>query len=113
MLQSSKPVPNDSRLCSLAPEFDPDTNLIRVGGHLRCSEDLELCTIHPVVLDPKHPITQLLIAEYDQKLLHPGPERVFAGIRHHYWILKGRQAIRKHQFSCFECRKLKGNPTTV
>lgn len=36
---------------------------------------------------------------------------MFAGIRRHYWILKGRQAKRKYQFSCFECRKLKGKPT--
>lgn len=63
-----------------------------------------------MVLDPKHHITQLLIKDYDNRLLHPGPERVFAEIRLAYWILRGRQAVKKHQWSCTECRKWRTKP---
>lgn len=110
LLQAEKPLSKQSPLNNLAPEFDYTTNLIRVGGRLRKSEDLDYSTVHPVILDPKNHITQLLIKEYDQRLHHPGPERVFASLRRNYWILRGRQAIRKHQHSCIDCRKWKAKP---
>lgn len=92
-LKAGKPVSTTSRLLTLAPEFDESSQLIRVGGRLRRAEGLELQTIHPVVLDPHHPATKLLIQDYDSKLCHPGPERVFAEMRRNVWILRGREAV--------------------
>lgn len=77
-LQAGKPVAKNSRLITLAPEFETGDQLIRVGGRLRHSSQLEQDAVHPVVLDAKHPITRLLIQDYDRQLHHPGPERVFA-----------------------------------
>lgn len=34
-LKTHKPIPNDSQLLCLAPEWDPVTNVIRVGGRLQ------------------------------------------------------------------------------
>lgn len=51
-----------------------------------------------------------MIKHYDELLFHPGPERVLADIRRKYWILRGRQAIRKHQNQCQTCKKWKANP---
>ncbi|XP_077069937.1 uncharacterized protein LOC143722413 [Siphateles boraxobius] len=102
--------PSNSRLISLAPEIDQSTGLIRVGGRLRRSELLRPDTAHPIVMDPKHPLSQLLIQHYDGKLHHPGPERVFAELRRKYWIIKGREAVRRHQHQCRECRKWRGKP---
>lgn len=53
--------------------------------------------MHPIVLDSHHPVTTLLIKDYDTKLLHPGPERILAEMRRKYWILRGREAIRRYQ----------------
>lgn len=39
-LQTQKPLLHSSRLLSLAPELDPASGLIRVGGRLRQSSDL-------------------------------------------------------------------------
>ena len=61
--------------------------------------------LHPIILAPEHHITQLLVKGYDDHLLHAGPETVFAEIRRAYWILRGRQAIKKHQQLCVEWRK--------
>lgn len=55
-----------SRLLSLAPEYDETVRLIWVGGRLRRSDLLEPDTIHPVVLDPRHKVTQLLIQDIDK-----------------------------------------------
>ncbi|XP_076857121.1 uncharacterized protein LOC143511024 [Brachyhypopomus gauderio] len=111
-LQHDCPIRPSSRLISLSPEYDCTLGLIRVGGRLRKAVDLPKDSIHPIVLAPDHPITQLLVKDYDNRLLHAGPERVFAEIRRAYWILRGCQAIRKHQRHCVECRKWRSKPTT-
>lgn len=109
-LKASRPISKDSQLAALSPEYDNITGLLRVGGRLRHAENLEADAIHPIVLDPAHQIVKLLIQDYDDKLLHPGPERVLAELRRQYWILRGREAIRKHQHSCRECRLWRAKP---
>ncbi|XP_028314116.1 uncharacterized protein LOC114470250 [Gouania willdenowi] len=110
LISSQKPIPSSSRLITLAPEYDSETQLIRVGGRLRRCESLSSDTLHPTVLDPHHAITKLIIANYDSKLAHPGPERVFSELRRRFWILRGREAVRKHQHHCPECRKWRSKP---
>lgn len=78
-----------SPLLSLSPELELVTGLICVGGRLRQSSDIPLNTIHPIVLDPAHATTKLLIKHYNKKLQHPGRERLFAELRRKYWILRG------------------------
>lgn len=112
LLKANKPVRSNSRLLCLSPEFDSETQLIRVGGRLRRVEVLDPATIHPIVLDPHHPYTQLFIKDYDARLLHPGPERVFAELRRRVWILRGREAVKKYQRTCLDCCKWRSKPAT-
>lgn len=60
-LESGKPLPSNSRLLCLAPELDSNTHLIRVGGRLRQISPLEEDNIHPIMLNPQHPLTKLMI----------------------------------------------------
>ncbi|XP_070410955.1 uncharacterized protein [Nothobranchius furzeri] len=110
LLAVGKSISKQSRLIMLAPEYDIAVGLIRVGGRLRRAEDLDLDSMHPIILDPKHHATRLLIKKYDNQLLHPGPERVFAEIRRRYWILRGGESIKRHQYSCVECQKWRASP---
>lgn len=110
LLRAGKPVLSSSRLLTLSPEFDESDKVIRVGGRLRRSAELDYATLHPIVLDPSHPAVKLLIQDYDSRLRHPGPERVFAEIRRTLWILRGREAIRRHQHTCAECHRWKSRP---
>ncbi|XP_073718037.1 uncharacterized protein [Misgurnus anguillicaudatus] len=109
-LKSAKPLPSSSRLLCLAPELDNSTNLIRVGGRLRQISPLAEDNIHPIVIDPHHPLTKLIIKDYDDRLHHPGPERVFSELRRKYWVIRGRAAIRQHQRQCTECQKWRAKP---
>ncbi|KAK7915538.1 hypothetical protein WMY93_011299 [Mugilogobius chulae] len=111
LLSTNKPIPATCRLLTLAPEFDHAAGLIRVGGRLRRSSHLEPETIHPVVLDPHHKVTQLIIQDTDRALCHPGSERLFAELRRKYWILRGREAVKRHQHSCPECQRWRAMPT--
>lgn len=109
-LRENKPLQRSSRLLTLSPALDSTTKLIRVGRRLRHSPSLDTETIHPIVLNPKHKITQLLIQSIDAQLHHSGAERVFAEIQRKYWILRGREAVRRHQRQCTDCRKWRGKP---
>ncbi len=109
-LQMQKPVPSSSRLRTLSPVYDQSLGVIRVGGRLRKAEVLEEDEIHSIVLDPSHPITKLLIKDFDHRLLHAGPDRVFSELRRTYWILRGRQAVKKHQRKFTECVKWRQKP---
>lgn len=109
-LKTQKPVSNHSQLLSLAPEWDTATCLIRVGGRLRRLQNVSAGEINPIVLDPRHPAVKLLIKDMDERLLHPGTERVYAELRRQYWILRGRQAIRHHQLNCSTCQRWRAQP---
>ena len=74
------------------------------------AEELEPGAMYPIVLDPRHTVTRLIIKDYDTRLLHPGPGRVYAEIRRSYWILRGQLAIKKHQWTCIKCRKWRAKP---
>lgn len=65
---------------------------------------------HPIVLDPSHHITKLLIRDFDEKILHSGSERMLAEVRRKFWILRGREAIRQHQRQCVSCQKWRAKP---
>ncbi|KAJ8395309.1 hypothetical protein AAFF_G00032940 [Aldrovandia affinis] len=43
----------------------------------------------------RHVVTKLLIRQVDSDLKHPGAERLFAELRRKFWILRGREAIRR------------------
>ncbi|KAK0156172.1 hypothetical protein N1851_000542 [Merluccius polli] len=107
-LEKGKPIPSDSRLCNLAPELDGD--LIRVGGRRRRASDIDVDTKHPIVLPAKHRVTRLVIKHHDNKVQHAGGERVFAEVRRRYWILHGREAVRRYQRSCMECQRWRATP---
>lgn len=109
-LQNGKVIRASCRLSTLSPEYDQTLEVIRVGSRLCKAEELDVDSLHPIVLAPDHPITKLIIQDYDNKLLHPGPERLFAELRRTYWIIRGRQAIKKYQHQCRECRKWRSNP---
>ncbi|KAM9771400.1 uncharacterized protein ACBT44_004334 isoform 1-T1 [Syngnathus typhle] len=110
-LSAGKPVKTSSRLLTLAPVIDTSIDLIRVGGRLRRLEGQNEVTPHPIVLDASHPVTRLLIKKYDQDLKHPGPERVFAELRRTYWIIHGREAVRRYQRSCVDCQRWRAKPS--
>ncbi|XP_046549034.1 uncharacterized protein LOC124259013 [Haliotis rubra] len=111
-LMAGKPVQSSSKLLQLDPEYDRIDGMIRVGGRLRQVDILPHSAKHPIVLDPKHHITRLIIKDYDEKLLHAGAERILAETRRFFWIIQGREAIRRQQRTCTECQTWRAKPNT-
>ncbi|XP_048255341.1 uncharacterized protein LOC125381980 [Haliotis rufescens] len=80
-LREGKAITRTSRLIELNPEYDPSDGMVGVGGRLRQAEGLPENVKHPKVLDPKHPITRLIIKDFDEILHHYGPECSFTEVR--------------------------------
>lgn len=110
-LVAGKPVSSMNCLLTLAPEYDESMELIQVGGRLRHSHHVEVDAVHPIVLDPAHPVTKLIIQDTDKALWHLGSERLFAELHRRYWILRGREAIKKQQRICVECQRWRAKST--
>ncbi|XP_033110689.1 uncharacterized protein LOC117111809 [Anneissia japonica] len=109
LLKNGKPEQKSSRLSNLAPEFDSEVELIRVGGRLRRASNIEI-DAHSIVLDQKHPVTQLLIKRVNSNASNhsAGYGQVFSCIRRRYWILKGLSAVKSVLRNCPDCQRWRG-----
>lgn len=89
----------------LAPFLD-DSGLIRVGGRLRCST-LNPDAKHPYLLPKSSHLTSLLIQSYHLIFLHAGLKLVISMLRQKFWIISGRDAVRRCIFTCVTCTRHK------
>jgi hypothetical protein len=62
LLKRGKPIPSTSHIICLSPFLD-DTGLIRMDGRTNRSPELNDNCKCPIILDPKHRVTRLLIQE--------------------------------------------------
>ncbi|XP_065074711.1 uncharacterized protein LOC135698594 [Ochlerotatus camptorhynchus] len=91
-IRSDGQVKPNSKLKSLSPIIVD--GILRIGGRLRnasVSEDRK----HPIILATHHPLTELIITSYHEKLLHAGPQLLIASVREKYWPLRVRNLARK------------------
>ncbi|XP_071118334.1 uncharacterized protein [Haliotis cracherodii] len=80
-LREGKEITCTSKRIEHNPKYDPSDGMVGVGGRLRQAEGLPDNVKHPKVLHPKHPITRLIIKDFDEILHHYGPECSFAKVR--------------------------------
>lgn len=106
-LSNNLAVSKRSRLLSLNPFFDMENDLIRVGGRLRHST-YDFQKKFPIILPPKHHLTQLIVQQEYLRLMHAGPQALLASIRERFWPLSGRMLVRKVVHNCIKC--FRANP---
>lgn len=73
-----------------------------MDGRLRHA-NIEYSRRYPIILQTKHPFTELVIRDTHLKQLHVGPQGILAHTRQLYWILSGRQAVRRVFRRCIVC----------
>ena len=101
-LKKRRNVKSSSGIVRLRPVLV--NGVLRVGG--RISEaPIALEGKFPMIVPPKHHVTQLLIQAFHQKLAHAGQDHILAQLREQFWIPKGRSAVRKVVRSCLTCKK--------
>ena len=87
--------------------FKDDKGVLRAGGRLKNSA-LPLDTVHPMILPPEHHVTGLIIQKAHESVFHNGTKETLVQLRARFWIVRGRQIVKKHINSCNICRKLEG-----
>ncbi|GFS49528.1 uncharacterized protein TNCV_2968241 [Trichonephila clavipes] len=58
---------------------------------------------HSIFLPKTDHIVNLSISDYHLKLLHAGPQLLQAALREKFWILLGRDAVRRVERRCIPC----------
>ena len=78
--------------------------LLRVGGRLKRAS-LDTDAKHPIILPKDHHVAKLIVLHYHHVSGHSGVEYTLSLIRHRYWIINGRSAVRRILEKCLTCRK--------
>ncbi|XP_063994282.1 uncharacterized protein LOC135171584 [Diachasmimorpha longicaudata] len=90
-----------SQLKQLNPFIDTQ-GVLRVGGRLQ-NAGLPFDQQHPIVLPSTGNITALIISKYHLDNCHSGIQNTLYSIRQNYWILGGRNSVRKIIRKCPTC----------
>ena len=62
----------------------------------------------PIIMPRSHHFTELLIRDAHNNVYHNGVKETLAELRSKFWIVKGRQIVKKLLKKCFVCKKLEG-----
>ena len=89
--------------------FTDEHGIVRFMGRLSQTQ-LPSSTKYPIVLDKSHHITSLFVREGHKRVMHGGVKSTLTELRSRFWIVQGRQFVRKLFYQCVVCRKLEGRP---
>ena len=106
-LKNSKNLDTRSKLLNLNPFLDHN-GILRVGGRLKNAE-ISYAQKHPILLPRSQHVTNLIVRNEHLKNYHAGIQATLNFIRHKYWIIDGKNAVRHIIRRCIRCFKV--NPT--
>ena len=107
-LTKKKPLKTSSSLAPLTPFIGAD-GLLRLGGRIKRAK-LPYDTLHPPILPGRHPLARLIIEAFHNRLKHFGTDFVLSHIRQHFWLIEGREAVKRVQKECLRCRRYRAKP---
>ena len=89
--------------------FTNSQGIVRCNGRLS-KADLPSSIKHPILLDKGHHITSLIVQGSHKRVMHGGVKLTLTELRARFWIVQGRQFVKKLLYKCVICRKLEGRP---
>ncbi|XP_071044571.1 uncharacterized protein [Parasteatoda tepidariorum] len=106
-LLSQNTLSKHSRIFNLNCKLNDD-NLLFLQGRLQFSSD-DVKTKHPVLLPSNDKFVEL---DAHVKIGHLGVDSTLTHLREQYWIIKGKQFVKKFLRNCLICRRYKVKPGT-
>ena len=96
-------------------KYKEQLGVVERNGILVCEGRLEFANLEsrtkrPVLLPKDHKCTELVILDCHNKVHHCTVNATLAELRSRYWVVKGRQFVKKVIRKCFICKKLEGKP---
>lgn len=108
MLRKHQSVQSNSRLLQLSPILDED-NILRLNGRLKHAPVADSVK-QPIILDPKHAFTEMLIHHQHEVCMHTGKDLVVNQLRQQFWIINIKAAVKKCFHDCRFCKNRKCKP---
>lgn len=102
-LSKKEVIPKSSQIIKLTPFMDKD-DVLRVRGRLYYLEGT-LNEKQPMILPQHHHVTNLIIDDAHKELMHAGAQSVLYHTRQKFWIINGRETIRKRLQTCMKCAR--------
>ena len=89
--------------------FTDHQGIMRCTGRLAKAE-LPTLVKHPILLEKDHHLPSLIVEDSHKRVMHSGVKSNLTELRARFWIVQGRQFVRKLLYKCVICRKLEGRP---
>ena len=89
--------------------FTDEHGIMRCMGRLSQAQ-LPASAKYPILLDKSHYITSLFVRDSHKRVMHGGVKLTLTELRSRFWIVQGRQFVRKLLYECVVCRRLEGRP---
>ena len=89
--------------------FVDEDGMWRCGGRMSNST-LPPSARNPILLDQNHHLTTFLVLDAHKCVLHNGTRETLTELRSLYWVVRGRQIVKKLIHSCVTCRRHEGTP---
>ena len=108
-LSNDRQLQKKAKLRQLQPVWDPRDELIRVQGRMELAIR-EAKANPPVLLPANHPVMDLLIRDENIRHSHAGVKTTHSSLRERFWIVRGRQQVKRVLNKCVTCNKLQSRP---
>ncbi|XP_031639984.1 uncharacterized protein LOC116351968 [Contarinia nasturtii] len=96
---------NKSSLKPLYPFLDGN-GILRVGGRLQNSA-FDYNKKHPIIIPYGCKLMKLIIDDAHKKTLHGGNQLTLCQIRHEYWVIAAKRAIKTYINNCVVCHRFR------
>ncbi|XP_070851469.1 uncharacterized protein [Drosophila suzukii] len=110
-LRSNKFISKHNKLSQLSPFLD-DEGLMRVKGRLKNALQLSMSQRTPIILPKAHHLTILVIRNAHHNTLHGGVQLTLSTIHQVFWIVNGKQAVKRILRQCVTCFKHRPSPSS-
>ena len=64
---------------------------------------LDFVTKHPILLPQRNYLSEFIIRDCHEDVMHNGLEETLTQLQSQYWIPKGRQTVRRMIYTCVIC----------
>ena len=87
--------------------FKDKDGLLRCKGRLNNSS-LDIETRNPILIPRNHILANLIVKQSHENVLHNGVKETLMDLRSRFWIVKGRQLVKKIVHACKLCTRIQG-----
>ena len=103
---------NSNQLIKQLNLYSNDNKLIRCQGRLE-NADVPTEANNPILLPSRHPFTALIVQEEHKRVHHNRIRETLNCIRERFWILRGRETVKRLLRQCITCKKSEGKSFTT